>query len=1001
MLFLCVILFYSRLNSYLKLIECFNQQTLALLVAGAFSAPTPQSSTSQDTQRFVPLVIQHPDDAAGTFVPVVVSAPGDPETPIDNSQKESTTIILEEVIEEFTTEESVITDVIEGSSVSSDVTAASEQNAEEQIIEKIQKVAEIEESLAEVIDTEIDSAVPNNTINIDLATVEQIVKVIENEQILEDEISQTVSEIEAVVKNEIAVLPSQSNSGIRHIESEQVLENEILDKVPATTLTESEILIGEKLLDDTISHNPLPNAMSTVMAMVLQAASDSIVAEQAAKNEGFEVEIEESVVSTLVANDEAPLGKQLITGEEEIVVEIVPEVEETVVEVIPKVLETVIVETPIVEEVVEKVVVAEEASAAEEGTVRTVPEVQETVEEVAIQVIPAAEEIVEKVAVQETAQDLVVEVVPVVQNDVEEAVEQAVVDVTPAVQEAVEEIVIEALVEVIPAAEELVEEVVVQDTEEVAVEAVVEAVPAVQEVVQEVVVEVLPVVQNAVEDTVEQAVVEVIPAVQEAVEDVVIEALVEVIPAGEELIEEVVVQATEEAVVEAVPTVDEAVEEAAEEVVIEVIPAADELVQEVVQEAVREVVAELVPAVEVVVQEAVTEIILAVEEVVVEDGTVDDEAVIEVVEQDAAEEVRVVEEAIIAEVATEDLNVVETPVIRIEESVVTEISIAQDNIVVESESVVVPEVAISEVEELITEVVPVLKTKAVEEQVDVITKESSIVTEANLNQEELRQIEEIIVNVETPIQEISADSLGKSIITPIAVEEVQDSVAVVVPEKIIVDSSLRENADDLRELSVIEESLVEEIPSVDTIAVRIIDDTKPVTESPLQINVEIDIVPESLNVQEAIVFEESLPVVSEAPKVIEPVREVPIPSLVQRRPKQIPQPALQNLIIGRRGSVVFETSNFGSSVSPTNFILGQPVRVPQTVIFNSGPPPSIPPQTDPLTLVDPQFRQFIFPNDSPDVIAAKVNFFRVRSATLGGTRPLVNPGPSLPATAAV
>jgi len=120
------------------------------------------------------------------------------------------------------------------------------------------------------------------------------------------------------------------------------------------------------------------------------------------------------------------------------------------------------------------------------------------------------------------------------------------------------------------------------------------------------------------------------------------------------------------------------------------------------------------------------------------------------------------------------------------------------------------------------------------------------------------------------------------------------------------------------------------------------------------------------------------------------ISSTPIPLAKNSTPevrKQVPQPASQNLLVNDRKGFVVGSTHFGSSVAPTNFILGKPVQVP-TVIFNSGPPLPIPPHMDPMLMVEPRFRKFIFPNDSPDVLAAKVNFFQVRSASPGGAMPL-------------
>merc|ERR1719154_709083 len=108
-------------------------------------------------------------------------------------------------------------------------------------------------------------------------------------------------------------------------------------------------------------------------------------------------------------------------------------------------------------------------------------------------------------------------------------------------------------------------------------------------------------------------------------------------------------------------------------------------------------------------------------------------------------------------------------------------------------------------------------------------------------------------------------------------------------------------------------------------------------------------------------------------------KQVPVKQTVEKQVpvKQTLDPATESLIVNKHGGIIFGSSHFGSAVSPANFILGQPVQIP-TVIFNSGPPAAIPANMNPQLLVEPRFRKFIFPDDTPDVAAAKVNFFQVR-----------------------
>merc|ERR1719154_108988 len=130
-------------------------------------------------------------------------------------------------------------------------------------------------------------------------------------------------------------------------------------------------------------------------------------------------------------------------------------------------------------------------------------------------------------------------------------------------------------------------------------------------------------------------------------------------------------------------------------------------------------------------------------------------------------------------------------------------------------------------------------------------------------------------------------------------------------------------------------------------------------------------------VKKQVLVEKQAPVLVK--QTLEPVVEKQPPVLV----KQTSDPATESLIVNKHGGIIFGSSHFGSAVSPANFIPGQPVQIP-TVIFNSGPPAAIPTNMNPQLLVEPRFRKFIFPDDTPDVAAAKVNFFQVRAASPGG-----------------
>ncbi|XP_018023628.1 calphotin [Hyalella azteca] len=101
--------------------------------------------------------------------------------------------------------------------------------------------------------------------------------------------------------------------------------------------------------------------------------------------------------------------------------------------------------------------------------------------------------------------------------------------------------------------------------------------------------------------------------------------------------------------------------------------------------------------------------------------------------------------------------------------------------------------------------------------------------------------------------------------------------------------------------------------------------------------------------------------------------------------KRQPPSAQGNLLVDpATKSTFFSTSSFGSPISAANLILGQPVRVPGAFSFNGRATAQQTPEAfQPRDFVDPRFRQFIFDNDSPDVVAAKINFFRIRAATLG------------------
>ncbi|KAF2361914.1 hypothetical protein FHG87_007325 [Trinorchestia longiramus] len=143
---------------------------------------------------------------------------------------------------------------------------------------------------------------------------------------------------------------------------------------------------------------------------------------------------------------------------------------------------------------------------------------------------------------------------------------------------------------------------------------------------------------------------------------------------------------------------------------------------------------------------------------------------------------------------------------------------------------------------------------------------------------------------------------------------------------------------------------------------------------------------------------------SSASQISEVASSQPAVEINQKLPKQRPTPAQGNLLVNpATKSAFFSTSSFGSPVSAANIILGQPVRVPGTFGFSSGLTPQLQGSSNlqARNSVDPRFRQFIFDNDSPDVIAAKINFFRFRAATLGAPIAIsVGPSPGSSSTEA-
>ena len=344
-------------------------------------------------------------------------------------------------------------------------------------------------------------------------------------------------------------------------------------------------------------------------------------------------------------------------------------------------------------------------------------------------------------------------------------------------------------------------------------------------------------------------------------------------------------------------------------------------------------------------------------------------------------------------------KVIEPEATELVESDQTEVAVSEPIKLIKSEQTK------KEVESESADVVEIVQTPVIETEPAIVVENEVAEIKATEGIEEANH-EEIAIE-------------AKSLTSQTIVEEVvvDDDIPHVAEEEIINETVVSTEIPEIFTDSIVEEKIVEDASPVPVIQQEIVDQEPIITAEDELANVgktvedrrvvEIEIESTSPIISESQVVSASVPVVPESKVVSAAVHVVPetheivhslaspvqivaapvdVPTVISST-KQAPRPALQNLIVGRRGGVVYETSHFGSSVSPHNFIIGQPVRIPK---FNSRPLPLIPAQTNPLTLVQPQFRQFLFPGDSPEDLATKINFFTFRSATNGRSAGIVD-----------